>query len=91
MDVFILNLVGTAFQVYQFCIFFWVISSWFPALRQHSIGQFVGKIVEPFLSIFRRFIPPIGMIDISPIVAIFAYGFLSQFAYFGVARILQFF
>ena len=35
---------------------------------------------EPYLSIFRRFIPPIGPIDISPIVAIlflqFVVGFL---------------
>jgi len=31
---------------------------------------FLRDVVEPFLSIFRRFIPPIGPIDISPIVAI---------------------
>ena len=31
---------------------------------------FLRDVVEPYLSIFRRFIPPIGPIDISPIVAI---------------------
>lgn len=31
---------------------------------------FLRDVVEPFLGLFRRFIPPIGPIDISPIVAI---------------------
>ena len=32
---------------------------------------FLRDVVEPFLSIFRRFIPPIGPLDLSPIIAIF--------------------
>ena len=40
-------------------------SRWSSAL----IG-FLRDVVEPYLSIFRRFIPPIGPIDVSPIVAI---------------------
>ncbi|MBN2248160.1 MAG: YggT family protein [Coriobacteriia bacterium] len=35
-----------------------------------DIYRVLGTITEPWLGIFRRFIPPIGMIDISPIVAI---------------------
>ena len=35
-----------------------------------AVLGFLRDVVEPFLSIFRRFIPPIGPIDISPIVAI---------------------
>jgi YggT family protein len=31
---------------------------------------FLRDVSEPYLSIFRRFIPPIGPIDVSPIVAI---------------------
>ena len=31
---------------------------------------FLRDVSEPYLGIFRRFIPPIGPIDISPIVAI---------------------
>ena len=31
---------------------------------------FLRDVSEPYLSIFRRFIPPLGPIDISPIVAI---------------------
>ena len=32
--------------------------------------EFLRQVCEPYLSIFRRFIPPIGPLDISPIVAI---------------------
>ncbi len=31
---------------------------------------FLRDVTEPYLSLFRRFIPPIGPIDVSPIVAI---------------------
>ncbi len=44
--------------------------SWFPNARESSLGQFVGRIVEPYLEPFRKFVPPLGMIDLSPIVAI---------------------
>jgi len=37
-----------------------------------AVLKFLHDVCEPYLSIFRRFIPPIGPIDISPIVAIFA-------------------
>ena len=32
--------------------------------------EFLRQVCEPYLAIFRRFIPPIGPLDISPIVAI---------------------
>lgn len=59
---------------YQMLIIIYVIMSW---IRPGGgiigdIYRTLGTIVEPWLGIFRRYIPPIGMIDISPIVAIFA-------------------
>jgi uncharacterized protein YggT (Ycf19 family) len=32
---------------------------------------FLRDVSEPYLRIFRRFIPPLGPLDLSPIVAIF--------------------
>lgn len=66
------NLLSTIFTVYQFMIFAYILMSWIPSIQQSSIGEMLGKLVEPYLSIFRKFIPPIGMIDISPIIALFA-------------------
>jgi YggT family protein len=35
-----------------------------------AIIGFLRDVTEPYLGLFRRFIPPIGPVDISPIVAI---------------------
>jgi YggT family protein len=32
---------------------------------------FLRDVSEPYLRLFRRFIPPIGMIDLSPMIGIF--------------------
>lgn len=66
------------FQIYWWMIIIYVLMSWIPNVRASFIGEFLGKLVEPYLSIFRRFIPPIGgMLDISPIVALFVLNFVQ--------------
>ena len=39
---------------------------------------FLRDVCEPYLSIFRRFIPPIGPVDISPIVAVLVLQIVGQ-------------
>lgn len=56
--------------LYSFLIIGYILLSWFPNARESSLGQFLGRVVEPYLEPFRRFVPPLGMIDFSPIVAI---------------------
>lgn len=55
----------------------YILLSWVPSARDSAIGRLLAKLVEPYLSVFRRFIPPIGgVIDLSPIVALFALRFI---------------
>lgn len=35
-----------------------------------AIMDFLSQTVEPYLGIFRRFIPPLGPLDLSPILAL---------------------
>ncbi|WP_201713728.1 YggT family protein [Rossellomorea arthrocnemi] len=56
-------------QLYSWALIIYILMSWFPSARETSIGQFLARICEPYLEPFRRFVPSIGMIDISPIVA----------------------
>jgi YggT family protein len=69
-------------------IIIYVLLSWLPNARESFIGELLGRLVEPYLAPFRRFIPPIfGMIDISPIVALIvlnlaSYGLVSLIGYF---------
>jgi YggT family protein len=72
MGLFVLNLVQLLFTIYTFMLFGYILMSWIPNLRESPIGEILGKFVEPILGPFRKIIPPLGMIDISPIVAIIA-------------------
>lgn len=64
-------LIGTLIQFYTWLIIGYVLMSWIPAGGAlDDVRRVLASLVEPYLAIFRRFIPPIGMVDISPIVAI---------------------
>jgi YggT family protein len=56
-------------EIYSWALIIYILMSWFPNARETAIGQFLARICEPYLEPFRRFVPPLGMIDISPIVA----------------------
>ncbi|WP_172369758.1 YggT family protein [Sporosarcina jiandibaonis] len=71
------DLIINAITLYSFLLIAYILMSWVPSIREGKFGQLLGKVVEPYLSFFRQFIPPLGMIDISPIVAIFALRFIS--------------
>lgn len=68
-------------NVYSMVIFVYVMMSWFP-INGGILGQiyeFLGKICDPYLNLFRKFIPPIGgMVDVSPIVALLVLQFGVQ-------------
>ena len=59
-------------QLYSFLMFVWVLLSWIPDLRFSSFYRFLDKLFAPFLEPFRRVIPPINGIDISPILGFFS-------------------
>ena len=83
----IVSLVWTLYNIYFYMIIAYVLLSWVPNARDSFIGQLLGKVTEPYLGIFRRFIPAIGgVIDISPIVAIFALRFIGM----GVIAVVDF-
>ena len=79
-------IIGILFNIYFYMIIFYVLMSWLPTLRDSFIGELLGKLVEPYLTPFRRFIPPLfGMIDFSPIIAII----VLEFAAGGLKAILH--
>jgi uncharacterized protein YggT (Ycf19 family) len=61
--------------VYELLILAYIIMSWIrlpysPWLNR--IQRFLYDVCEPYLRLFRRVLPPLGPLDLSPIVAIFA-------------------
>jgi YggT family protein len=65
-------------QIYSYALIIYILLSWFPNARESGFGQLLAKICDPYLEPFRKIIPPLGMIDISPIVAIFLLNFASS-------------
>jgi YggT family protein len=62
--------VGLLCQILAFAIFARALMSWIPNLRpDHPIVRFLNDITEPILAPLRRVIPSIGMMDISPLIA----------------------
>jgi len=48
----------------------YILTSWVPQIKNNFIVEFLEAICEPYLKLFRKFIPPIGMVDISPVVGL---------------------
>ena len=60
-------------DVYTMILFVYVLMSWIPQKSGiiADIDTVLGRVCDPFLNLFRKFIPPIGgMVDISPIFAL---------------------
>ncbi len=75
----IANYVDALFTVYIVLIFVYILLNLMfsfglrlPYSRwSDAVLGFLRDVCEPYLRIFRRFIPPLGMFDLSPIIAIF--------------------
>jgi YggT family protein len=75
----IANYVSALFTVYIVLIFLYILMNLLfsfgmrlPYARwSDAVLGFLRDVVEPYLRLFRRFIPPLGMFDFSPIIAIF--------------------
>jgi YggT family protein len=71
------TIVDSIFWIYMMMLVVRILSSWFAELQDHPIIRFIGFYTDPYLNFFRRFIPPLGIIDLSPIVAYFALMFIE--------------
>ncbi|MBS3974863.1 MAG: YggT family protein [Actinobacteria bacterium] len=68
-----------AIDFYSLLIIVYVLLSWLPASGTvWEIRRILGTVVEPYIGIFRRIIPNLGMIDISPLVAILVLSWLVR-------------
>lgn len=70
---------GTFVQIYLILMFIRILLSWFPNINWYDPPfSVLSQLTDPYLNIFRSIIPPLGGIDFSPIIAIFALQFVAQ-------------
>ncbi len=69
----LLTIIVKLADLYSMLIVVYVLMSWFPSMNGiiGDIYRTLGRVCDPYLNLFKKFIPPIGgMLDISPIVAL---------------------
>jgi YggT family protein len=75
---FLVNFVYYLFWVLQFAIIVRALMSWFNPSLENPLVRIVYDITEPVLAPLRRIVPTIGMMDITPIVAILLMNAIMQ-------------
>jgi len=78
MTSFLATFIDTFFFALNLAILARVLLSWVQVDPYNPLVQLLFQVTEPILEPFRRVIPPIGMIDISPIVAIVVLQIVQQ-------------
>jgi YggT family protein len=74
----IADYVSALFLVYLVLIFVRVLMTWVPRIPYNvylrAVIRFIEETVDPYLNLFRRFLPPLGgggfSLDLSPIIGI---------------------
>jgi YggT family protein len=67
--------------VYGLIIFAYILMSWIRmpySLWMSRIQGFLRDVCEPYLALFRRVLPPLGPLDLSPMVALFVLYLLGR-------------
>ncbi len=74
----IIGIIQLLLNVMIFAIFARAIMSWFPIDRNGPVVRAIDAVTEPILQPLRRVIPLVGMVDITPMVAILVLVVLSR-------------
>ncbi len=77
MNPYIAQMTSTFIDILTWAIIARALLSWFPIDQGSAVYQMLWRITEPLIDPFRRILPQTGMIDLSPLAAIFALIILS--------------
>lgn len=74
----LINTLSNFLQIYALLLIIRILLTWFPTVDwMNQLAGFLSPITDPYLDIFRSFIPPIGGMDFSPMLAILVIQILS--------------
>jgi len=86
----VMTLVNVFVSVYSLIIFLYVLSSWIPLPYNRNLNlvrRFLSDACDPYLRLFRRVLPSLGGIDLSPIVAVLALWLGDRLVYEVLSRL----
>ncbi|WP_269605524.1 YggT family protein [Prochlorococcus marinus] len=69
----------TTITLYNYLLIIRILLTWFPNLdTSNPILTSLFSITDPYLNVFRGVIPPIGGLDLSPILAFISLSLIKQ-------------
>jgi len=78
--------IANCFYVYLMMICIRCLLTWLPGLNWNNvILKALKESVDIYLDLFKKFIPPVGPFDLSPIVAVFVLYFVRNIIVYGTA------
>jgi YggT family protein len=66
----LVGLLDLVLNLFTLALFGRVILSWVDPMMRSSIGRILYRVTEPILAPIRSYVPPMGMFDLSIIIAI---------------------
>ncbi len=68
--MFIINFIDILVQILAFAIIARAVLTWFPTKPNNVLVVFLFQVTEPILAPLRRVVPRLGMLDLTPLIAI---------------------
>jgi len=75
---FVYNFVRIIFDLLSLAILVRVLLTWFNVDPYHPVVRVIHQVTEPILAPIRRALPPVGMLDLSPLVALLLLQLVEQ-------------
>lgn len=73
------KLINMAFTAYIWIVIARAVISWVNADLYNPVVRFLVQVTDPVLDKIRRYLPPMGGLDLSPMILILALAFLQSF------------
>jgi YggT family protein len=73
-----MRLIATLIDLYSLVLLVTVVMSWLPVDRRNPLTTLLDGLTEPVLAPIRRALPPIGGLDLSPMVLLIALQFVKR-------------
>ena len=74
----LLQLINLLFTLYTFAIIARSLLPWLHISYYHPLMRFLIRITEPVLAPLRRYIPPVGGLDFTPMIALIVLWLIEQ-------------
>mgnify|MGYP003082447894 FL=1 len=89
MLYFVIRAISNLFDLYSIALIVYALLSWFPGACQTKFGEFITRIVEPYLKLFRRLPLQFAGLDFTVWVAILALNLLNRVVFYLISVLLM--